>query len=83
MYRSAQFLDCRIRAYSENATIPSLPLVDHDREHFKTHEELELEVVKTGTNFEKILGGSPTIMWTGNGYHTIQPYSVVVRRVSC
>jgi hypothetical protein len=86
-FKAANFLDCRISAYpvySDEyirwigiAFIPSLLLCDLDREHV-TDEEFEAAAVKTCQNFKEILGANHTQLWTGSGYHFIQPQSVIM-----
>jgi hypothetical protein len=41
-------------------------------------EEFELATTRTYTNFYNILGSRPTQLWTGGGYHYIQPQRVFV-----
>lgn len=86
-YKAANFLDSRIRAYhsthSTDSTddtniAPPLLLVDIDREHFNTTEEFEQCAAKTRANFKEILDARPTQMWTGNGYHFLQPQFVLL-----
>jgi hypothetical protein len=86
-FKTANFLDCRISAYpvyndeyikrTGIAFIPSLLLCDLDKEHFVTDEEFEVDAAKTCQNFKEILGANPTQLWTGSGYHFIQPQSII------
>jgi hypothetical protein len=56
--------------------------VDIDREHFDTTEEFESCAAKTRANFKEILDARPTQMWTGNGYHFLQPqFAIVLEKV--
>jgi hypothetical protein len=85
-YGAANRLDCRISAcpnyteyYADRTGIaPSLLLVDIDKSRFKTAELFELSSTKTYSNFKEILGSQPTQLWTGGGYHYIQPQSAIV-----
>ena len=85
-FKAANFLDCRISAYpkytdyyvSRTGIAPSILLVDIDKEHFKTAEEFELTATRTRTNFNDILGSQPTQLFTGGGYHFIQPQHAFV-----
>jgi hypothetical protein len=85
-YKAANVLDCRISAYpkytdyyiNRTGIAPSLLLVDIDKSHFKTHELFELASTQTLFNFRKILGSQPTQLWTGGGYHYLQPQSAIV-----
>jgi hypothetical protein len=85
-FKASNFLDCRISAWpkytndyiNRTGIAPTVLLVDIDRENFETTELFELAAAKTCTNFKEILGSQPTQLWTGNGYHYIQPQSVPV-----
>lgn len=84
-FKAANLLDCRISAYpkytndyiNRTGIAPSVLLVDIDKEHFQAGG-FELTVTRTYTNFHNILGSKPTQLWTGGGYHFIQPQSVPV-----
>ena len=84
-FKASNFLDCRISAYpkytdyyvSKTGIAPSVLLVDIDKEHF-IPEEFELTATRTCSNFHNVLGSRPTQLWTGGGYHFIQPQSVPV-----
>jgi hypothetical protein len=85
-FKAANLLDCRISAYPKYTDYyvgrtgiePSILLVDIDREQFDTIESFELAATKTYSNFNEILDAQPTQLWTGNGYHFIQPQSAIV-----
>jgi hypothetical protein len=85
-YKAANRLDCRISAYpkytdfyiNRTGIAPSILLVDIDRKQFETTELFELAAAKTCANFKEILGSRPTQLWTGGGYHFIQPQSAIV-----
>jgi hypothetical protein len=88
-FKAANFLDCRISAYpkytdyyvNKTGIAPSVLLVDIDKEHF-IPEEFELTATRTYSNFHNVLGSRPTQLWTGGGYHFIQPQSVpVIERI--
>ena len=40
---------------------------------FKSQKSLDLTLKKTLKNIKNSLNGSPTVLWSGNGYHVIQP----------
>jgi hypothetical protein len=87
-FKAANFLDCRISAYpyhidpSKIDTAPSLLLVDIDREHSDTTEEFELYAAQTLKNFKELLDAQPTQLWTGNGYHFIQPqFAIILEKI--
>jgi hypothetical protein len=84
-FKLANFLDCRIRGYhavddkfAETNMTPSLSLVDVDREYFNTVEEFELAANRTYENFIKMLDARPTQLWTGNGYHFVNPQLAII-----
>src|SRR5215831_2916712 len=63
-------------AHSRTGIAPSILFVDQDDKDFKTHEEFESYASKIYTNFDQVLGAQPTQLWTGGGYHYIQPQHV-------
>jgi|SRR5215831_1273081 len=82
-FNVANFMDCRIRGYHSVDDIytniaPSLSLADIDLEHFITVECLELAANRTYDNHRGMLDARPTQLWTGNGYHFVNPQMAVV-----
>jgi hypothetical protein len=89
-FEKSCYLDCRIRAYPEqpilikyfgieNGIPPNLIMIDIDKSRFQTDIALRLALSKTVTNIREMLDGAhPTVLWTGNGYHVIQPIEAVV-----
>jgi non-catalytic primase subunit PriX-like protein len=82
-FKVANFLDCRIRGYHSiddtyTNIAPSLSLADIDRENFNTVEGFELEANRTYDNFKEILDARPTQLWTGNGYHFVNPQLAII-----
>ncbi len=89
-FEESHYLDCRIRAYPDQPTLtkyfgiengipPNLLLIDIDKSQFLTDRAHNTALRRTLTNIREMLGGPhPTIMWTGNGYHVIQPIEAVV-----
>jgi hypothetical protein len=85
-YKAANLLDCRISAYpkytdyyvNRTGIAPILLHVDIDKSQFETAELFELSTTKTYSNFKEILGSRPSQLWTGGGYHFIQPQSAFV-----
>jgi hypothetical protein len=85
-FKASNFLDCRISAYpkytdyyiNRTGIAPVVLLVDIDKEYFNPSEEFELAAARTYTNFHNILGSRPTQLWTGGGYHYMQPQQVPV-----
>ncbi|MGA9843677.1 MAG: DNA primase noncatalytic subunit PriX [Nitrososphaeraceae archaeon] len=83
-YKNSKYEDCRINAYPSftqyegiNRTPISFLMVDLDLKHFFTKEKLlEKALNKTLEKIRKeSIGGNPTVLWTGNGYHIYQPVS--------
>jgi hypothetical protein len=88
-YRESEFLDCRITAYPPqpstcsyvflgNGLTPNLIMIDLDRSRFTTERAYELAVSKTLKNIKVELSGNPTVIWSGNGCHIIQPMDAIV-----
>ena len=84
-FKQSNLLDCRINAYSNyteferiNRQAPKFIFIDIDRATFDTDRKFELVVNRTCKNINEILGGKPTILWTGNGIHIYQPVQGVI-----
>lgn len=84
-FKVANFMDCSIRGYhtiddnySNGNIAPSLSLGDIDLENFKTVEAFELAANNTYYNFDKMLDARPTQLWTGNGYHFVNPQLAII-----
>lgn len=81
----SNFIDCRINAYPECMNYggiirqsPNLVFIDLDISNFDQNQKrLDSALART---YKKIqgFGGSPTILWTGNGYHLYQPIKSLV-----
>jgi hypothetical protein len=90
-FKSSRYEDCRINAYPPftqyhgiNRTPISFLMIDLDLKDFvrvgdsqnKEEEKiLEKALNKTLENIKESIGGNPTVLWTGNGYHIYQPVS--------
>jgi hypothetical protein len=87
-FKSSRYEDSRINAYPSftnyhgiNITPISFPMVDLDLKDFggdskkKERKLLERALSKTLQNIKEGIGGNPTVLWTGNGYHIYQPIS--------
>jgi len=81
-FRQSNLLDCRISAYpypvpeykGVNRQTPDFFLSDLDRKDFKTKKSFEECMRNTLLNFKnKLHGANPTILWSGGGYHSLQP----------
>ncbi len=79
-FKASSFVDCRINAfpsYTEYHGIqrypPDLIFIDIDRSNFKNDKSFENAISKTKKHIKEKLNGHPTINWSGNGYHILQP----------
>ena len=79
-FKASSFVDCRINAfpsYTEYHGIqrypPDLIFIDIDRSNFKDDKSFENAISKTKKHIKEKLNGHPTINWSGNGYHILQP----------
>jgi hypothetical protein len=86
-FEQANFIDCRINAYPDytnyngiNRQAPNFVMCDLDLVKFRTEKLLLKTLHKTVQNIAKDLGEitSPTILFTGNGYHVYQPIKLPV-----
>lgn len=85
-FRESNFLDCRINAYPDytgfsgiNRQAPYFIFIDLDRSGFKTTENHTQALSITLKNIEeKLDGGKPTVVWSGNGFHIYQPVEAIV-----
>jgi hypothetical protein len=80
-FRSSNWEDCRVNAYPSftnfhgiNRTPPSFIIIDVDLKDFSySKDKLDGTLNKALKRIKDILGGYPTVLWTGNGYHIYQP----------
>jgi hypothetical protein len=85
-FRESSLLDCRINAYPDytefsgiNRQAPYFIFIDLDKSSFKTSEAHDRALSITLKNIEeKLDGGKPTVVWSGNGYHIYQPVEAIV-----
>jgi hypothetical protein len=83
-FTESHFLDCRISAYPPNSGFginmiaPSLIFVDLDTSRFTSERAYKLALSRTLTNIKSNLNSLPTVLWSGNGNHIIQPISALV-----
>ncbi|MGB6528533.1 MAG: hypothetical protein WBF33_10540 [Candidatus Nitrosopolaris sp.] len=82
MFKQSNLLDCRISGYpypvleykGAKRQSPNFFLSDLDRKNFKTKKSFEESMKSTSQNFkDKFHGANPTILWSGGGYHFLQP----------
>jgi hypothetical protein len=82
-FKDSNYEDCRINAYPSfteyhgiNRTPISFLMVDIDWKDFKKGKSaLEIALHNTLQKITEFIGGNPTMLWTGNGYHVYQPVS--------
>jgi hypothetical protein len=82
-FKTSNYEDCRINAYPSfteyqgiNRTPISFLMVDLDLKDFADEKKRGKAVLnKTLQNITESIGGNPTVLWTGNGYHVYQPVS--------
>ena len=81
-FGQSNLLDCRISAYpypvpeykGVNRQTPSFFLSDLDKKNFKTDRLFQQCLESTVQNFkDKLHGANPSILWSGGGYHLLQP----------
>jgi hypothetical protein len=85
-FRRSRYTDCRINAYPTftdyhgiNRTQISFLMIDLDLKDFqKSREILDKILSKVLKKIEEFIGGTPTALWTGNGYHIYQPVSGII-----
>jgi hypothetical protein len=80
--KESNLLNCRISAYpfpvptvrGINSQVPNFFMSDLDRKNFKTGKSLQECLQHTLKNFkDKLRGANPTVLWSGGGYHILQP----------
>jgi non-catalytic primase subunit PriX-like protein len=84
-FKDSNYEDCRINAYPSfteyhgiNRTPISFLMVDLDLKDFETKKGkvvLDKTLNKTLQKITESIGGTPTVLWTGNGFHVYQPVS--------
>jgi hypothetical protein len=61
-----------------NRQLPNFIFIDIDRCMFRTDKEFWMAVEKICKNIKEILGGKPTVLWSGNGVHICQSVQAIV-----
>ena len=79
-FEESDFVDCRINAFPsfiEYKGVQRYPsnfiFIDLDKNDFQTLNVLKLALSNTLKNIKEKINGFPTVLWSGNGYHIIQP----------
>jgi hypothetical protein len=72
-FEDAKWQDLRIQAFGVGQKNPDLIFIDLDRKHFKSDRALKAALTKILKRIKKKIGGHPTVLWSGRGFHIIQP----------
>jgi hypothetical protein len=80
-FKKSNFIDCRISAFKSytnfkgiNRTPANFIMIDLDLKDFGFDKgKLDKTLTKTLKKIKEVVGGAPTVLWTGNGYHIYQP----------
>jgi hypothetical protein len=72
-YHCALWVDCRVSAFYPGQKNPDLIFIDIDAKDFCSERALKTALTKILKSIKKKIGGHPTIIWSGRGYHVIQP----------
>src|SRR5215469_10623578 len=83
MFKQSNLINCRISAYPYpvpednrgiNMQAPNFFLTDLDKKNFKSDRLFQQCLQDTLKNFkDKLHGANPTVLWSGGGYHLLQP----------
>jgi Primase X len=78
-FQASSWEDCRINAYGSytdfhgiNRCAPTFFMIDLDLMKFGSRNQLDRSLTKILKNINSI-SATPTVLWTGNGYHIYQP----------
>jgi hypothetical protein len=82
-FKSSNYTDCRINAYPSytnyhgiNRVASTFIMIDLDLKDFgDSKDKLDRALQNTLSKIKQVIGGYPTVLWTGNGYHIYQPMS--------
>jgi hypothetical protein len=84
-FKESDYQDCRISAYPRltqykgiNLVAPTLIMIDLDLNNLGTELALEKALNNTLVRIHQILKTTPTVLWTGNGYHIYLPMQAIV-----
>ena len=84
-FKESEFKDCRINAFRYSSSLnsieqwtPDLLFIDIDKSDFKSDRSCKLALSNTLKNIQEKLGGYPTVLSTGGGYHIYQPIEGIV-----
>ena len=84
-YRESNYIDCRVNAYPSYTEYkgiqrypPNFLFADLDLSSFRDRRALERALESSLKTIRLRIGGNPTVLWTGNGYHIYQPAEGVI-----
>ncbi len=84
-YEESHFIDCRINAYPSYTQFkgiqrypPNFIFADLDFSSFKDRRALGSALDSTLKTIRLKINGTPTVLWTGNGYHIYQPIEALI-----
>ena len=84
-YKESKFVDCRVNAYPSYTEYkgiqrypPNFIFADLDSSTFKSKDSLQRALSTTLRIIRFKINGTPTVLWTGNGYHIYQPMDAVI-----
>lgn len=78
-FRDSHFIDCRINAFPAlNNPFPDFVFIDLDIS-IQDKVSIYRKLKNTLSQIQERLESTPTILWTGNGYHIYQPLDCKVR----
>jgi Primase X len=79
-YIRSDLIDCRVNAYpihteykGINRQAPNFIFIDLDKSGFKSERSHKLALDKSLRRIKETIGGYPTVIQSGNGYHIYQP----------
>ena len=84
-YEESNFVDSKVNAYPSYTEYkgiqrypPNFIFADLDLSSFKDPLTLERALAATLKTIRLKINGSPTVLWTGNGYHIYQPIDAII-----
>ena len=84
-FAAANMLECRINAFPAytqykgiNRQAPNFIFIDLDKSRFNSEGSHKRALAKTSNILIRTLGGRPTVLWSGNGFHIYQPINAFV-----
>ena len=85
VYEESSFVDSRVNGYPSYTGYkgiqrypPNFIFIDLDLSSFKDISTLDRALGTTLRTMRLKINGSPTVLWTGNGYHIYQPIDAVI-----